>query len=166
MKPFYSRMTFDDVRNVNDMLNQYCDNDIEIYNIYDFVNSCSDLTMVSRDENYDVFGSILGFMTNGTCITKNKINEGHQYDGDTLCVISECVRQDMIDTGIMEDIRKYYYEEWILNHKNRKRRTIKYISSITRQRDLDSMKALGFKLVGPSKIKWGEEEWFDVVKRL
>src|SRR6056300_75210 len=159
-------MTFVVVRNINDILNNYCDNDIEIYDIYDFVNSCSDLTMVSRDEKYDVFGSILGFLTYGTCITKNKINEGHKDDGDTLCVIYECVRQDMIDTGIMKDIRKYYYEEWILNHKNRKHRTIKYIPSITREMDLDSMKELGFELIGPSKIKWGEEEWCDVVKRL
>lgn len=166
MNPFYSRMSFDDVRYVNDMLNQYCENDIEIYNIYDFVDKCSDLTMVSRNENYDIVGAIFGFITNGTCITKNKIEEGHIDHGDTLCVISECVKHDMIDTVIMEDIRTYYYDEWILNHKNRKHRTIKYISSIARQSNLNSMKTLGFEVIGPSKLKWGEEELFDVVKRL
>ena len=117
--------------------------------------------MVARCENDEIVGAMYGGLIKGPSISNDKISMGHDSDGDTLFVYSECVRNDMRGYGIGNEISKYYYNEWV-NYGDK----IKYASTSVRSKHIGWLKKLGFSYVGISDIKAGNEPWFDVTKKI
>jgi ribosomal protein S18 acetylase RimI-like enzyme len=161
-------MTFDDIDEIHRMEMSVYDHPRDVPGIKfveSLVMNCPDLTLVARDESGEIVGTMYGGLVHGTKMTERKINGGHMPDGDTLCVFSESIRNDVRGNGIGKTIGCYYYDEWIVNGKNRtKRNQIKYFSTAVRERHINWLKELGFTLVGISEIKYGNEPWFDVLK--
>lgn len=160
----YSGMTHDDVDEIHSI-------EMGVYNTNDEVPSklfkhnlikyCPELCMVARYENDEIIGAMYGGLIKGPSISNDKISMGHDSDGDTLFVYSECVRNDMRGHGIGNEISEYYYNEWV-NYGDK----IKYASTSVRSRHIEWSKKLGFSYVGISDIKAGNEPWFDVTKKI
>jgi len=160
----YSGMTHDDIDEIHSI-------ELEVYDtIYEvptklfkrrLLEVCPELCMVARDENNEIIGAMYGGLIDGTSITMHKINKGHNPEGDTLFVYSECIRNNMRGYGIGNEIGKYYYNEWVKYGDK-----IKYASTSVRRRHIGWMKKLGFSYVGFSAILVGNEPWFDVTKKI
>jgi hypothetical protein len=168
MRLTYSRMTLDDIDKIHEI-------ELDVYTtpedvpgvkfVESLVINCPDLTLVARDENDKIIGAMYGGLVNGTKMSERKINGGHMSNGDTLCVFSECIINDLRGKGIGKAIGYYYYDEWIVKGKNGfKRNQIRYFSTAMRERHLNWMKGMGFEVVGLSDIKYGNEPWFNVMK--
>ena len=164
----YSRMTLDDIDEIHKMeMSVYTSpEDVPgIKFVESLVMNCPDLTLVARDETGEIVGTMYGGLVHGTKMSERKINGGHVPDGDTLCVFSESIRNDLRGKGIGKTIGYYYYDEWIVKGKNGfKRNNIKYFSTAMRERHLDWMRGMSFEVVGLSDIKYGNEPWFNVLK--
>lgn len=164
----YSRMTLDDIDEIHSIEMGVYDRNDEVPGRmfkHNLIIDCPDLTLVARDESGEIVGAMYGGLVNGTKMSERKINGGHVSNGDTLCVFSECIRDDLRGRGIGKAIGYYYYDEWIVKGKNGfKRNQIRYFSTAMRERHLNWMKGMGFEVVGLSDIKYGNEPWFNVMK--
>jgi predicted N-acetyltransferase YhbS len=163
-KIYYSEINVNDVEEINFMEETTYDNindSPSIDFLYKIVERCPDLTMVARNNKGEILGVIYSGLINGTKVTENKINRGHVDDGDTLFVYSLCVKNELRGKGIGRRIADHYYNEWIPKHSKRE---IKCISVSVRDKHVQWMKELGFNMVGPSEIKYGNEPWIDLVK--
>jgi hypothetical protein len=117
--------------------------------------------MLAKDKKGKIIGAMYGGLIDGPSISMDKIIKGHNPDGNTLFVYSECVINDMRGCGIGNEISKYYYNEWV-NYGDK----IKYASTSVRSKHIGWLKKLGFSYVGISDIKAGNEPWFDVTKKI
>lgn len=163
-KLYYSEINVDDVEEINFMEETTYDNindSPSIGFLYKIVKRCPDLTMVARNSRGEILGVIYGGLMKGTKVTENKINHGHVDDGDTLFVYSFCVKNELRGKGIGRKMAYHYYNEWVPKHSKRE---IKCISASVRDKHIKWMKDLGFTMVGPSEIKYGNEPWIDFVK--
>jgi hypothetical protein len=163
-KIHYHRMTRDDVEEIHSIeMSAYNTND-EVpgkFFKHNLIRDCPELCMVAKDEKGKIIGAMYSGLMDGPSISMDKINKGHNPDGDTLFVYSLCVINDMMGRGIGKEIANYYYHEW-LDYGDR----IKYASTSVRSRHIDWMKKLGFSYVGVSDINAGNERWFDVMKKI
>ena len=160
----YSGMTHDDVDEIHSIeMGVYNTNDEVPSKFYKhhLISNCPELCMVARYENDEIIGAMYGGLIKGPSISNDKISMGHDSDGDTLFVYSECVRNDMRGHGIGNEISEYYYNEWV-NYGDK----IKYASTCVRRRHIGWMEKLGFSYVGFSATLLGNEPWFDVMKKI
>lgn len=163
-KIHYSGMTHDDVDEIHSIeMGVYNTNDEVPSKFYKhhLISNCPELCMVARYENDEIIGAMYGGLIKGPSISNDKISMGHDSDGDTLFVYSECVRNDMRGHGIGSEISKYYYNEWVKYGDK-----IKYASTCVRRRHIGWMEKLGFSYVGFSATLVGNEPWFDVMKKI
>lgn len=163
-KIHYSGMTHDDVDEIHSIeMGVYNTNDEVPSKFYKhhLISNCPELCMVARYENDEMIGAMYGGLIKGPSISNDKISMGHDSDGDTLFVYSECVRNDMRGHGIGSEISKYYYNEWVKYGDK-----IKYASTCVRRRHIGWMEKLGFSYVGFSATLVGNEPWFDVMKKI
>lgn len=163
-KIHYYRMRHEDVEEIHSIeMDVYETNDEVPGKLFkhNLIKDCPELCMLAKDEKGKIIGAMYGGLIDGPSITNDKINKGHNPDGDTLFVYSECVINDMRGRGIGNEISKYYYNEWV-NYGDK----IKYASTSVRSKHIGWMKKLGFSYVGISDIKAGNEPWFDVTKKI
>jgi len=125
------------------------------------VTAAPKLSLVVKDKDGDLIGAMYGGLVKGAKMTNEKIEKGHDPTGDTLTVFSISVRKDLQGKGIGKSIADYYYKTLVPESGIK----VDFYSTATRPQYLDWMeKDLGFTVVGPSKITYGDEYWYDVIK--
>ena len=150
----YSQMTIDDVEEVfsiqNDAYQVSIDEAPSITHLKCIVCACPDLTLIARDENGTIVGGMVGSTTKGRPCNENWNILNHP-EADHIVIHTLFVNLEFQKCGIGSQIAKYYYNEWILNHKNGTHRTIKFIYVHTLDRYYKWMESLGFRVVGLSQ---------------
>ncbi len=119
------------------------------------------LSLVVKDKDENVIGAMYGAIIKGAKMTNEKLEQGHNPTGDTLTVYSISVRKDLQRKGIGKSMANYYYDVLVPESGFE----VDFYATATRPEYLNWMeKGLGFTVVGPSKITYGDEYWYDVIK--
>ena len=157
----YSYMTENDI-GVIDVIESESYNSLEEKSSVLFkkfiVDNCPELSLVVR--NYwsgEIVGFIYGGLMKGTDVTIAKMKQIHDPRGDTLMVHSQCVKNELKGRGIGKKMVNHYYKRWIYGDTR-----IKHLSTCVRKRHIKWMEDYGYKYVGPSELKLGEEPWYDI----
>jgi len=149
----YSRMTLDDIDEIMDV--QMDSYDIPLGNFLDaklltrIANDCPDLTLIARDENGNIVGGVIGVPIKGKPCLENMFVLTDP-EADYIDVQNLFVKTELKGKGVGRQISEYYYNEWLLNHKNGTHRPIKFFFVHTVEEYREWTESIGFRVLGLS----------------